>query len=350
MALTKSEDELNKVLEALGSLEDNEISIPNFGIVARIIENLLELKKFKHFLVFPSLLFYNLHTIDLLQCRDQLNQLQSKEEGGFSSAVGEIPDSINSYFCINILAILDTEEAFKLINKPLMFKFLSSLRIGDGSFLSNRIGDIDLRCIYCALVIAKILDLPDQDILFENTVQYILKCQSFSGGFSSNPGSEVHSGYTYCAVASLVMLDSLDKCDITSLRNWVLKRSRTIEGAFTGRAGKSFCTCYTLYVGSIIKIINNFMNRKNQSEEDKILMYFDEEKLIKCLRGSFDHPSCNFGKNPLFKGDIYHTCYTLGGISVLGVKSMLESQLYYDNSPIFNIRQERLEKIYEYFN
>ncbi|MEN2496606.1 MAG: hypothetical protein MHMPM18_001105 [Marteilia pararefringens] len=317
MALTKSEDELNKVLEALGSLEDNEISIPNFGIVARIIENLLELKKFKHFLVFPSLLFYNLHTIDLLQCRDQLSeqtiskitylldQLQSKEEGGFSSAVGEIPDSINSYFCINILAILDTEEAFKLINKPLMFKFLSSLRIGDGSFLSNRIGDIDLRCIYCALVIAKILDLPDQDILFENTVQYILKCQSFSGGFSSNPGSEVHSGYTYCAVASLVMLDSLDKCDITSLRNWVLKRSRTIEGAFTGRAGKSFCTCYTLYVGSIIKIINNFMNRKNQSEEDKILIIINSKKCLDKLwklKDSFRilHLYRNWSKSDLF--------------------------------------------------
>lgn len=43
------------------------------------------------------------------------------------------------------------------------------------------------------------------------------RCQSYEGGFGSNPGSEAHGGYTFCAVASLSILNRLGECDVTSL-------------------------------------------------------------------------------------------------------------------------------------
>ncbi|KAL9388720.1 hypothetical protein Peur_017325 [Populus x canadensis] len=40
----------------------------------------------------------------------------------------------------------------------------------------------------------------------EITKEYILKCQSYDGGFGMIPGSESHGGGTYCAVASLHLM------------------------------------------------------------------------------------------------------------------------------------------------
>ena len=43
------------------------------------------------------------------------------------------------------------------------------------------------------------------------------RCQSYEGGFGSNPGSEAHGGYTYCAVACLSILNRLGECDVDGL-------------------------------------------------------------------------------------------------------------------------------------
>ncbi|KAH8497098.1 hypothetical protein H0E87_019703 [Populus deltoides] len=40
----------------------------------------------------------------------------------------------------------------------------------------------------------------------EKTKEYILKCQSYDGGFGMIPGSESHGGGTYCEVASLHLM------------------------------------------------------------------------------------------------------------------------------------------------
>nr|TKS16813.1 hypothetical protein D5086_0000016440 [Populus alba] len=44
----------------------------------------------------------------------------------------------------------------------------------------------------------------------EKTKEYILKWQSYDGGFGMIPGSESHGGGTYCAVASLHLMGFIE--------------------------------------------------------------------------------------------------------------------------------------------
>ncbi|EGD72280.1 hypothetical protein PTSG_00301 [Salpingoeca rosetta] len=76
----------------------------------------------------------------------------------------------------------------------------------DGSFTALHTGgENDMRFVYCACAICTLLD----DWSGVNTAaikQYIFNSQTYEGGFAQGPGLEAHGGSTYCAVASLSML------------------------------------------------------------------------------------------------------------------------------------------------
>jgi geranylgeranyl transferase type-1 subunit beta len=88
---------------------------------------------------------------------------------------------------------------------------LKSLQQADGSFLSYRgESENDLRFVYCACSIASILNLWDY-LSKSLIIQFILSCQSYEGGFGLQPGgSEAQGGATYCAIASLVLMEELE--------------------------------------------------------------------------------------------------------------------------------------------
>lgn len=91
---------------------------------------------------------------------------------------------------------------------------------------------------------AKLLEIPifsdqshelSKDGLFSKTADWVLSCQTYEGGFGAAPGHEAHGGYTFCGVASLVMLGQLHRCDIESLMLWVSRKQLKLEGGFSGR-------------------------------------------------------------------------------------------------------------------
>ena len=45
--------------------------------------------------------------------------------------------------------------------------------------------------------------------LFSNSVNYLLSCQSWDGGFGPSPGAESHGGYTYTSLAALTMIGGI---------------------------------------------------------------------------------------------------------------------------------------------
>jgi hypothetical protein len=51
-----------------------------------------------------------------------------------------------------------------------------------------------------------------------------VRCQTYEGGIGGEPGNEAHGGYTFCAVAAMVLLGELHLLDTRSLRRWVLMR------------------------------------------------------------------------------------------------------------------------------
>ena len=90
------------------------------------------------------------------------------------------------------------------------------------------------RGAYCAISVAKLLAIDGTE-LFDKTDEWILSCQTYEGGFGAAPGHEAHGGYTFCAVAALVLLNCLDKCNVKSLLKWVTNKQQRYEGGFAGR-------------------------------------------------------------------------------------------------------------------
>lgn len=118
-------------------------------------------------------------------------------------------------------------------------QFFWSVKQRDGSFVMHQNGEVDVRGAYCALSVAKLVNIYTPE-LFEGTAEWIVRqvqhflsreiewdvdvktphavcrCQSYEGGFSACPGMEAHGGYSFCAIATLCMLGKDHLCDINA--------------------------------------------------------------------------------------------------------------------------------------
>src|SRR3984885_11278601 len=142
--------------------------------------------------------------------------------------------------------------------------------------------------IYCLIAVAYFLDLLTPELV-EGTPSFIASCQTYEGGFSSasqpyyslslNPPTpaptptqpsvldsprpplgEAHGGYTFCSLASWVMLQphlaslsqhttsiSMPSINLKNLLRWLTQMQGTeIElGGFKGRTNKLVDGCYS---------------------------------------------------------------------------------------------------------
>lgn len=131
--------------------------------------------------------------------------------------------------------------------------------------------------IYCLIAVAYLLNIL-RPALVENTADFIASCQTYEGGFSSAsqpyfsssssttllneprpPLGEAHGGYTFCALASWVMLQAYippspslnQRVNYKNLLRWLTQMQGTeIElGGFKGRTNKLVDGCYSWWVG-----------------------------------------------------------------------------------------------------
>lgn len=138
---------------------------------------------------------------------------------------------------------------------------------------------------------AKLLNIPifsdtdnelSKDGLFAKTADWILTCQTYEGGFGAAPGHEAHGGYTFCGVASLVLLGQLQRCNLDALLRWTSNKQQRLEGGFCGRyvvlvhlrqiklspihfrnrTNKLVDGCYSFWNGAIIPIIQSWIAQK----------------------------------------------------------------------------------------
>ena len=54
-------------------------------------------------------------------------------------------------------------------------------------------GEEDVRGVYIVCVVSKLLGILDDDLM-DGVVNYLVKCQTYEGGFSAVPGAEAHGG------------------------------------------------------------------------------------------------------------------------------------------------------------
>ena len=95
---------------------------------------------------------------------------------------------------------------------------------------------------------------------FISSIQLFHLCiQSYEGAFGQGPGHEAHGGSTFCALATLVLMDRvedvLDGRKIRRLQRWCIMKQ--VSG-FQGRPNKDPDTCYSFWVGATLALLNAF--------------------------------------------------------------------------------------------
>ncbi|KAA0065291.1 protein farnesyltransferase subunit beta-like [Cucumis melo var. makuwa] len=68
---------------------------------------------------------------------------------------------------------------------------------------------------------------------------------SFEGGIAGEPGSEAHDGYTFCGLATLILINEVHRLDLRSSLDWVVFRQVGLECGFQGRTNKLVDGCYS---------------------------------------------------------------------------------------------------------
>ncbi|KAH8428245.1 CAAX farnesyltransferase subunit beta RAM1 [Aspergillus melleus] len=255
--------------------------------------------------------------------------------GGFGGGHGQMSHCASSYAAVLSLAMVGGHEAFQLIDRKAMWRWLGKLKQADGGFRVCEGGEEDVRGAYCAMVIISLLDLPltlppdaearqhGLESFTSGLSEYLARCQTFEGGISGSPGAEAHGAYAFCALACLCILGkpevTIAKCmDVPLLLSWLSARQYAPEGGFAGRTNKLVDGCYSHWVGSCWPLLQSALDGTQPAASPKQTtgsLYSREgltRYILSCCQsrngGLRDKP----GKHP----DSYHTCYTLTGLSM----------------------------------
>eukprot|EP00475_Leptophrys_vorax_P027592 TRINITY_DN3933_c0_g1_i5.p1 TRINITY_DN3933_c0_g1~~TRINITY_DN3933_c0_g1_i5.p1 ORF type:complete len:344 (+),score=68.75 TRINITY_DN3933_c0_g1_i5:1164-2195(+) len=158
-----------------------------------------------------------------------------------------------TYSALCILKILGDD--YSKINKPAIIGALKHLQTETGSFRClARSSEDDMRFVYCACAISELLgDWSGFDL--DLTTNFILNSQALDGAFGMGPDQEGHGGSTYCAVASLALLQKLDLIrNKRALVKWCVNRQGS---GFQGRPYKDPDTCYSYWIGATMKLLGS---------------------------------------------------------------------------------------------
>ena len=309
-------------------------------------------------------------------------------DGGFKGTTKGLPHIVATYGAVMAIVNLGIKEAYDLIDIPKMKEFLLRMKNNHfnidqppsyvdkkgtfvitrekvdqcstysttypGAFSGHYNGESDLRATYCAIVIATILDIVDED-LTKGIVDNIKNCQTFEGGFAPEPFCEAHGGYSFCAIATLLMLDKLHEIDLKSFLRWLVNRQCTVEGGFNGRTNKLVDSCYSFWQGSIFNML--YMGDKTFSYDQELL--YDQLSLQAYIMFCCQNPNGGLIDKPGRSPDFFHTNYATAGL-ICSQECMIdkckisltydENNNFKDLNPIYcapAIRVRKAKKYYE---
>lgn len=285
-------------------------------------------------------------------------------DGGFGGGPGQQAHLLPTYAAVCALVIVGRPGpggGWDQIDRERMYEFFMSLKQPDGSFLVSHDAEVDVRGIYCLLVVAHLLDILTPDLL-EGTPAFVASCQTYEGGFSCAsqpyfsaeadestilldgirpPLGEAHGGYTFCALASWIMLQPYLKLhgqaeqrpsvNYRKLMRWlVLLQGNEIElGGFRGRTNKLVDGCYSWWVGGCFALLasqgigggyGRDVEPAGETQDEGEWDDVDESVWNKLwLQGYIlsagQHPSGGLRDKPPKPADSYHTLYCLVGLS-----------------------------------
>jgi len=204
-----------------------------------------------------------------------------------------------TYTALAILAICGDD--YSKVERKAITEALKHLQQDDGSFAPVPGGENDMRFIFCASVISYILD-DWSGIDIEKTIGYILKSQSYDSAIGQGPCQESHGGSTYCAIASLKLMNQLHRLPRQNeLIQWCVERQ--ISG-FQGRINKPADSCYSFWIGGTLDMLNSY----------QLVDY----AIVKGFTMTCESKYGGFGKSPNTYPDVLHTYMSFCGMSLGG--------------------------------
>lgn len=228
-----------------------------------------------------------------------------KTGGGFGGNVQHDPHLLYTLSAVQIMSALDAMDAIEWDETA---KWIASLQMESGGFKGDKWGEIDTRFSYCAVSALSLLgklELIDCD----KAVKFILDCQNFDGSFGVIPEAESHAGQAFTCLGTLAILGAIDYID-RDLIGWWLAERQVKEGGLNGRPEKLADVCYSWWVLSSLAIIDR-------------LDWIDRDRLFKWIFETQDDESGGFADKPGNMADVYHTCFAITGLSLLGYPDLL---------------------------
>lgn len=246
--------------------------------------------------------------------------------GGFGGGHGQLAHVAPTYAAVLSLASVGA-SALSMVDRRALLSWLHSLKSSSGSFAVCSGGEADVRGVYCALTVISLLRLPTDGGLVANTSAYLASCQTYEGGFAATPnGSEAHGGYTYCALAALMILHPPARLaatvDLPALIRWLSARQYAPEGGLSGRTNKLVDGCYSTWVGACWPLIEACVGGG-----DGDVPLWSREALVRYILSAAQAPFGGLRDKPGKGPDFYHTAYNL-----LGYSAAIHSHAYHPDA------------------
>lgn len=144
----------------------------------------------------------------------------------------------------------------------------------------------------------------------DKAVEYIVSCANFDGGYGVSPGAESHSGQIFACLGALSIAKRIDVVNIDKLGRWLSERQ--VEcGGLNGRPEKVEDVCYSWWVATSLAMIGR-------------LHWIDGEKLTNFILKCQDTEEGGFADRPGDMVDVFHTCFGMAGLSLLGFHGVEE--------------------------
>ena len=142
----------------------------------------------------------------------------------------------------------------------------------------------------------------------DKAVEHVVACGNFDGGYGVRPGAESHSGQIFTCVAALAIAGRLDLVEKDKLGRWLSERQLP-GGGLNGRPEKKEDVCYSWWVLSSLSMID----RTHWIDRDALIAF-----ILRCQ----DLENGGISDRPGDMVDVWHTCFGLTGLSLLGYQNL----------------------------
>ncbi|CAI8594479.1 unnamed protein product [Vicia faba] len=219
---------------------------------------------------------------------DFLNRCQDPN-GGYAGGPGQMPHLATTYAAVNTLITLGGEKSLASINRDKLYGFMRRMKQPNGGFRMHDAGEIDVRACYTAISVASVLNILDNELI-RNVGDFILSCQTYEGGIAGEPGSEAHGGYTFCGLATMILIGEVNRLDLPRLLDWAVFRQGK-ECGFQGRTNKLVDGCYSFWQGGAVALLQRLHSiiDEQMAEALQFVAISDVPKEKESLDGTSNH-------------------------------------------------------------